>query len=61
MTFQDENVVVLTVQLRTPGERSYAAAQWRFLNGGGVQPDHQQHGVSDRDAQQIQIQLAGMK
>ena len=29
-----------TVRLRTLGERSYAAAQWRFLNGGGKQPDH---------------------
>ena len=26
------------VQLRTPGERSYAAAQWRFLNGGADNP-----------------------
>jgi hypothetical protein len=40
MTFQDENVVAVTVRLRTPGERSYAAAQWRFLHGEGVQPDH---------------------
>jgi hypothetical protein len=32
MTFADENVVALTVRLRTPGERSYAAAQWRFLH-----------------------------
>jgi hypothetical protein len=61
MTFQDENVVALTVRLRTPGERSYAAAQWRFLHGEGVQPDHRQHDVSDRDAQQIRIRLAGMK
>jgi hypothetical protein len=43
MTFQDENVVALTVRLRTPGERSYAAAQWRFLHGEGGQPDHRQH------------------
>src|SRR6476620_2594963 len=35
MTIQDENVVVLTVRLRTPGERSYAAAQWRFLGWRG--------------------------
>ena len=61
MSFQDENVVALTVRLRTPGERSYAAAQWRFLHGEGVQPDHRQHEVSDRDAQQIRIRLAGMK
>jgi hypothetical protein len=61
MTFQDENVVALSVRLRTPGERSYAAAQWRFLHDEGGQPDHQQHGVSDRDAQQIRIRLAGIK
>ena len=50
-----------TVRLRTPGERSYAAAQWRFLHGEGAQPDHRRLGVSDKDAQQIRIRLAGMK
>ena len=48
------------VRLRTPGERSYAAAQWRFLNGGGGQPDHRQHGISDKDAQAVRIKLAGL-
>jgi hypothetical protein len=59
MTFQNENVVALTVRLRTPGERSYAAAQWRFLHGEGAQPDHRQLGVPDKDAQAIRIRLAG--
>ena len=61
LSLQDEDVVAFTERLTTPGEKSYAAAQWRFLNGEGVQPDHRQHEVSDRDAQQIRIRLAGMK
>jgi len=40
---------------------AYATQYWRFLHGEGVQPDHRQHEVSDRDAQQIRIRLAGMK
>jgi len=61
MTFRDENVVALTVRLRTPGERSYAAAQWQFLHGEGAPPDHRQHDISDKDAQSIRIRLAGIK
>ena len=37
-------------------EEAYARNYWRFLQG--VQPDHKQHGIRDRDAQQIRIRLA---
>jgi hypothetical protein len=61
MSLQDENVTAFIAGLRTPGERSYARAQWQFLQGEGCQPDHRQHGVKDQDAQQVRIGLAGMK
>ena len=48
-----------TVRLRTPGEE-LCPAQWRFLHGEGTQPDHQQHGISDKDAQAVRIKLAGL-
>jgi hypothetical protein len=61
VTFQDENVVALIARLPTPGQKNYAAAYWDFLNRHGPLPSARQHGISDWDAQQIRIRLAGMK
>jgi hypothetical protein len=61
MSFQDENVVALIARLRTPGQKSYAAAYWDYLTKLGPLPSARQLGISDRDAQEIRIWLAGMK
>ena len=61
MTFQDENVVALIAGLKTSGQKSYAAAYWDFLVRHGPLPSARQLGISDGDAQQICIWLAGLK
>ena len=58
MTFADDVLESYFRRLRV-GKETYARAQWAFLHGEGPQPDHKQLGVSDKDAQRIQIRLCG--
>jgi hypothetical protein len=57
MIFADENVVALTVRLRTLGERSYAAFSMAREDNPITGDTAFRTGV----AQQIRIRLAGMK
>jgi hypothetical protein len=56
MTFVDD---VLESYLRGLGRSEvYARAQWAWLNNRGPQPNHLEHGISDKDAQRVRIKLA---
>jgi hypothetical protein len=59
--FADENVVALVARLKTSGQKSYATAYWDFLTRLGPMSSARQLGISERDAQEIRICLAGLK